>query len=236
MVFVLDRSGSMEIMGPSGVANLELAKEAVLRSFDFLNDYDRAGVVSFDQQSAWAINLQEIGDAVSREALKNRIAALRPGGGTNIYGAMYAVSQSLPGDSSTLKHIVLLTDGGSSDTGIVELVGGMYNAYGITTSVVGIGADYAPWLRGVAASGGGNFHVATVVENIPTIFAAETVLATRSYIFEDPFVPAQSAQSPIMEGIIASPQLQGYVATTEKDTATVVLTGPEEDPLLATWQ
>jgi len=32
------------------------------------------------------------------------------------------------------------------------------------------------------------------------------------------------------------PMLKGYIATTEKETATVILRGPEEDPLLAAWQ
>ena len=48
MLFVLDRSGSMEVAGQSGVSNLELAKEAVARSLDLLNDTDRVGLLSFD--------------------------------------------------------------------------------------------------------------------------------------------------------------------------------------------
>ena len=44
MLFVLDRSGSMEIAsGPRGYTNLELAKEAILRSFNLLNDFDAGG-------------------------------------------------------------------------------------------------------------------------------------------------------------------------------------------------
>jgi uncharacterized membrane protein len=236
LVFVIDRSGSMEIAGPSGVSNLELAKEAILRSFNFLNDYDRTGVVSFDTQAFWVIDVQEVGGTENRQALEAEVASLRPGGGTDIFGGLSAVDSELPNDPATLKHVILLTDGGASEVGILPLVSRMYNNYDITTSVIGVGADYARWLESVAAMGGGNFHVTTTIENIPTIFAAETVLATRSYIFEDPFVPVQTARSPIMEGITSSPQLQGYIATTAKDTATVVLTGPEQDPLLASWQ
>ncbi|MGV2435093.1 MAG UNVERIFIED_CONTAM: glutamine amidotransferase [Anaerolineae bacterium] len=40
-----------------------------------------------------------------------------------------------------------------------------------------------------------------------------------------------------MGGIASIPQLYGYVATTEKETATVILRGGEyEDPILTSWQ
>jgi hypothetical protein len=45
LLFVVDRSGSMEMSGVGGVTNLELAKEAVVRSFDLLNDPNRRAVV-----------------------------------------------------------------------------------------------------------------------------------------------------------------------------------------------
>ena len=50
IAYVIDRSGSMSMLGPSGVENIELAKEAIIRSIDFLQPTDRAGVVSFDTE------------------------------------------------------------------------------------------------------------------------------------------------------------------------------------------
>ncbi len=238
MVYVIDSSGSMAATGPSGFTNLELAKEAVLRSMNFLNDYDRAGVVSFDHEAFWVVPIQTITDPANRQGMEGMVGTLRPGGGTDIFGGLTAADAILPTDPSTLKHIILLTDGGASSAGIPSLVTRLHDSFGVTTSVVAVGEDYAPWLRDVAARGGGNFHVATTVESIPAIFSAETVLATRSYIFEEPFTPAFAAPSPIMNEINLGgmPQLLGYVATTPKDTATVILTGPEEDPILASWQ
>lgn len=243
MIYVIDRSGSMEITGPSGFTNLELAKEAIIRSFNLLNEYDRAGVISFDHQAFWVVDVQEIGSNANRQQLEDTVASLRPGGGTDIYGGLSAVSQELEDPNSllttaTLKHVILLTDGGANPSGIDGLVRRMNNNYDVTMSVVAVGNEYAPWLRGVTSSAGGQFHVATTVESIPAIFSAETVLATRSYIFEEPFVPVQTAPSPIMDHINAQsmPPLLGYIATTPKDTATVILSGPEEDPILASWQ
>lgn len=237
MLFVIDRSGSMEIASnPQGVTNLELAKEAIIRSFNLLNDYDRVGVMSFDSEAYYVIEIQDVGDAASRATLEQVVASLRPGGGTDIFGALGAANETLPSDPSALKHIILLTDGGANPAGTLELANSMYTKFNITLSVVGVGQGYAPWLQSLAQSGQGNFHEAIDVTSIPAIFTAETILATRSYIFEETFVPDLTSRSPIMEGIVGLPNLRGYVATTEKDTATVVLRGPEEDPILAQWQ
>lgn len=112
----------------------------------------------------------------------------------------------------------------------------MYQDYGVTTSVVAIGRDFAPWLQDVAIAGRGKFHLAYDVSTIPAIFTAETLLATRAYIVEEAFRPAINADHPIMAGIDSAPELLGYIATTPKQTATVVLSGPQNDPILAAWQ
>jgi hypothetical protein len=121
----------------------------------------------------------------------------------------------------------------------VELTTELYDNYDVTTSVIAIGAaGAAPFLEEMARVGQGNYHAVDIVENIPTIFTLEAVLATRSYILEEEFVPSLSANSPIMNGITAAPPLLGYVATTPKSTAQVILRGPDDynDPLLAAWQ
>jgi uncharacterized membrane protein len=237
MLFILDRSGSMEMVSNAqGVSNLELGKEAILRSFDFLNDYDRTGVISFDSSAYFIIETREVGDEAERQGLKNQVAELRPGGGTDIYGALVAASQVLPEDPSAVKHMILLSDGGSDPVSSLELADRMYTDYGITVSVVAIGQGYAPWVRDLARAGRGNFHEVFDPSTIPAIFASEAVIASRSYIFEQEFTPTLTARSPIVDGINTSPTLLGYVATTEKDTATVILRGPEDDPLLASWQ
>lgn len=235
IAYVIDRSGSMGAVGPSGVENLELAKEAIIRSIDFLQPTDRAGVVSFDSEGYWIANIQQVRD---RLALQRLIATLRTGGGTDILAGMNLVATDIVNDPSQRKHIILLTDGGADPTGLVELSRQLYQNYDITTSVIAIGAGGAPFLADMAREGGGNYHAVDIVEQIPTIFTLETVLATRSYIVEEAFVPALSSSSPIMNGITSAPDLLGYVATSPKQTAEVILRGPEpyRDPLLATWQ
>jgi hypothetical protein len=142
----------------------------------------------------------------------------------------------LRGEPSQLKHIILLTDGGSDPGGIVAAADRMYQNYGITTSVVAVSREYARWLEDLATAGHGQFHMAYDVATIPAIFTAETLLATRSYIFEQDFQPALVAQHPIIKEFDSFPALRGYIATTPKTTATVILSGPEDDPILTAWQ
>lgn len=236
MLFVIDRSGSMEIAGTGQVSNLELAKEAVVRSFELLNDTDRTGVLSFDISAYYVVEIQEVGDEFNRARIRDLVGSLRPGGGTNIRQGIRSADQVLSQDPSQLKHIILLTDGGADQSGIVPAVARMNQNYGITTSVVAIGTGYQEWLKQVAEAGQGQFHLAVDVTTIPAIFTAETLLATRSYIYEEPFTPVITANHPMVAGFDSVPPLDGYVVTTGKETATVVMRGPEDDPILAAWQ
>ncbi len=236
MLFVIDRSGSMEISSTGGISNLELAKEAVIRSLDLLNNNDRVGVMSFDTGAYYVVQIQSVGDGPNRQLIRDMVGTLRPGGGTNIRQGMLEADQLLRNDPSQLKHIILLTDGGADPTGIVPAVDRMFQNYEITTSVVAVGAEAAQWLRDVAEAGNGKYHLAFDVSTIPAIFTAETLLATRSYIFEEEFNPTLAARHPIVTGFDSMPTLNGYIATTDKETATVILRGPEDDPILAAWQ
>mgnify|MGYP003855569601 CR=1 FL=1 len=65
----------------------------------------------------------------------------------------------------------------------------------------------------------------------------ETVLLTRTYIVDQPFIPI-AVQPGDWSGLFdgGTPRINAYVATTPKETAEVILSSPEPDPLLARWQ
>jgi hypothetical protein len=84
--------------------------------------------------------------------------------------------------------------------------------------------------------GGGRYHFTNDAASIPTIFTEETTLATRAYIVEESFFPKLVNSSPILAGIDSVPQLYGYVASSPKDLAQVILESDKGDPILAAWQ
>ena len=138
--------------------------------------------------------------------------------------------------TSTVKHVILLTDGGADPTGIAELVKQMHDENNITFSAIGVGADAAAFLPQLAEAGGGLYHFAADPASLPAIFTEETTLATRAYIIEEEFFPAAVNPSPILAGISQVPALLGYVGTTAKDSAQTILISDQKDPILASWQ
>jgi Mg-chelatase subunit ChlD len=232
IVFVIDHSGSMsETSG--GVQKVDLAKEAVIRSIDFLSPSDKVGVVAFDDSASWVVPITPLDNP---DKVKNLVGTIRADGGTDILAAVRAVAAVLPNDDSNIRHIILLTDGGADPTGIPELVASMNKNYGITFSTVGVGQDAAPFLADLAKAGNGLYHFTADPSTIPTIFAEETTLATRAYIIENEFFPQATGPHPILQGITSVPKLLGYVGTSPKDAAQTILVSDQKDPILAAWR
>ncbi len=232
IVFIIDHSGSMgETSG--GVTKLELAKEAAARSIELLFPSDRVGVIAFEDSASWVVPTT---DLQNPDEIVNAIGSIQLGGGTDIYAGLLAMSKVLPADPAKVKHVILLTDGGADITGIPELVEKLYKENGITLSTVGVGNDAAPFLKDIAALGGGRYHFTNDAGSIAAIFTEETSLASRAYIVEESFFPTLVNSSPILAGITEVPRLHGYVASSAKDLAQVILESDKGDPILAVWQ
>ena len=232
IVFIIDHSGSMSDSS-GGVEKLELAKEAAARSIELLFPTDRVGVIAFDDVASWVVPMTELSDP---SQVTSAIGSIQSGGGTDILAGLQAMAEILPNDPAKVKHVILLTDGGADPTGIPELIQKLYEEDGITLSTVGIGNDAAPFLEDLATIGAGRYHFTNDASSIPSIFTEETSLATRAYIVEEPFSPTLVNSSPILNGIHEVPRLLGYVATSPKDLAQVILQSDKKDPILATWQ
>ena len=231
IVFIIDHSGSMGETSGSAV-KLELAKEAAARSVRMLFPTDRVGVIAFDDVASWVVPMTPLSDAL---AVTRAIGSIQVGGGTDILGGVHAMARVLPGDPAKVKHVILLTDGGADPTGIPELVQQLHEQ-GITLSTVGIGNDAAPFLKDLASIGGGRYHFTSDAGSIPSIFTEETTMAMRAYLVEEPFHPKLASPSPVLSGIGSVPELYGYVASSPKPLAQVILQSDQKDPILATWQ
>ena len=235
IAYLIDRSGSMAATDANGIPNIEIAKRAIDLSLEFLQPSDRAAIGTFDTGGAWVAPFQPVED---QRQLQRLVGTLRSGGGTDIGAGLALVERDITSEPSERKHMILLTDGGSNPRGLVERVRRLNVEQGVTVSVIAIGSLQPAFLQQMAEVGDGNFHAVTDVSEIPRIFTLETVLASRTFIEEGDFSARQTASSPIMDGITSLPNYFGYVATTARPLASVVLRGPEpfSDPLLVTWQ
>src|SRR5207245_1106414 len=90
----------------------------------------------------------------------------------------------------------------------------------------------------MAGWGHGRFYQSNSVQDIPQIFLKETREALKPWIVEGDIVPRLGSLAEILPGVPLGsfPHLTGYVATTPRAAADIVLKSATGDPLLATWQ
>ena len=233
MVMVIDRSGSMS-SGAYGISLLEIAKEAAIRSLDNLKDRDQVGVIAFDDAYTWAVPMTKISG--NKEHVVSGISNIQLGGGTSILPGLREAVDVLSITEAKEKHIILLTDGQAERTGYEATIDKM-NQDGITLSSVAIGEGADTWLlEWLAEAGDGRYYFANEFTDLPSIFAKETILAGKEYLNNRTFYPSAQDASAILSGINSVPALHGYVGTTAKSRAHVILVSDKDEPVLATWQ
>lgn len=236
-VIIIDFSGSMAASAGKHT-KLALANEAAARSIELLGKGDRVGVAHVDTEVHWTVPLTPADDP---KALSTRVRHVQPGGGGIFVDlALEGGFRALGGESVGLRHLLLFSDGSDAEEkeGSPALVRSAAER-GITTSVVALGrGDDVAALEELSRLGHGRFYVIDDASRLPAVFAQETIAASRSAIVDEPFVPKVAGAGRALEGVdfSAMPPLGGYVVTIPKDRATVSLTGPEADPLLATWR
>nr|WP_225941861.1 VWA domain-containing protein [Sporosarcina limicola] len=228
LIIVMDRSGSM-----SG-SKIVLAREAAARSVELLRDDDTFGFIAFDHQVWEVIPVGLLGDR--KEAIE-QILSVPANGGTDIFPGMQKAYEDLADLKLQRKHIILLTDGQSPMPPEYEDVIAEGKKNNVTMSTVAIGSD-ADWglLEVLAENGGGRFYDVVDESTVPAILARETSMMTRTYIEDNPFYMRLGGvaewSSLFEEGV---PQMNAYIATTAKGTATIAAESLKEDPIIAEW-
>ncbi|MBI4706017.1 MAG: VWA domain-containing protein [Deltaproteobacteria bacterium] len=237
-VIGIDYSGSMAA-NAGGQSKLELANEAAARSAALLGPGDRLGVEHVDEAARWTVPLAPVAD---HAAIESAIRAVSPGGGGIFVDlALEQAYAALGKIQVNLKHVLLFADGSDAERlgpDVRAMVDGAQRGRGITTSIVALGqGSDVPELEHLSRLGGGRFYIVEDAQRLPAVFVQETVLASRSAIVEKPFRVARGSSSAVTAGVDfdAAPALQGYVVTIAKSRASVLLTGPESDPILALW-
>ncbi len=235
IVLLIDRSGSMETaVGQS--TRLDLAKEASQLVVELLDERNELGVIAFDTAWSWVV---PIGPAKNKDGILREIASIKTGGGTEMFPALKEAYEALYDREALLKHIVILSDGESSDADFVGLVRRMARDR-ITLSSVAISSEAGiALMREVSRWGRGRYYYTEDVYSIPRIFALETQLASKASLIEQPFRPAvRHGHHEVLREIEWDrvPPLGGYVATTPKLTAETLLVSHQQDPVLAVWR
>lgn len=238
MVFVLDRSGSMQ--QAVGQANrLDVAKMATVSATELLNPQSKVGIIVFDAEARTVLPMTRLSD--SPGAVQAALSGFDPGGGTDILPGLKEAIGLLGSIDATAKHVVVMTDGLSQPANYTAVVGEL-RAIGATVSAVAIGqgADSAA-AREIAELGGGAAHISTDFAALPSILSQEAMLLS-SPVEEGLTQPVWTRQGANFLSALPRqlPPLFGFVGTTAKDDAQLFVTArdsKERDmPILASWR
>ncbi len=224
IALVIDKSGSM--MG----RNLEIAKEAAKASVSALKAQDRVVVVGFDDAPYIVVPMTR---AVNQYSINNKIAKIQADGGTDIRNALEMTYLEMAMVSAKTKHVILLSDGESSYTGIDSIVREMAKAK-ITVSTIALAEADTTLLSRIANLGKGRAYIAKDASSVPRIFVEETNRVVNQAVVETPFVPKVAKSHEMVKGV-SFQTLLGYVGTKPKSGSQTILTGPNGAPILAHW-
>jgi len=235
IAILVDASGSMGAM-EDGAPKIRLAAQAAEYTVKLLSPQDRVGVGGSTDGIEIVAPMQTL---TNKDAVIEQIRKLSVGGG-GIYvrPTVERAEQMLMAETSKVRHFILLADGADCDDtdGVLGIVMRM-RASKITTTVVAIGdGKDVPFLKNVAAVGGGRFFLAKRASQLPAIFTQDTSMVARSAIEEGVFFPEVFAGDEMTRGITATPSLKAYCLSELKPLARLGMRTPKKDPLLASWQ
>lgn len=237
MVMVIDHSGSMvDVVEGSSASNLDIAIRASTVAVDNLSDSDYVGVLTFDDQYSWQVELGLVDD---KSAIKDKIKQVHAGGGTTIKPALQEACAVLAQSDVSIKHVVLLTDGMGEINDFSDVISD-YKDSNITLSTVAVG-DYSDTrlLEQLADQCGGRYYYSDMSSDIPKIFAQEVFLGGDSYIQNGVFSLAVQKGHELTNNLFADswPVVYGYISATPKTASnSIIVTGEKGDPLLTVWQ
>jgi len=238
IVFVLDNSGSMwrPVMGSSRTQQ-EIANEAAAMAIRSLDRLDQIGVIAFNSDVEEIVQLAP--NQNPAEAAE-RVRGIMSGGGTNAGPGIALAGQWLRNATAKTKHIVVLSDGRSQNSGGLPGQAQALSDAGIKVSTISVGDDAdASTMAEMARRGGGKPFVVTNPRTLPQIFMKAVRIVRTPLIREEPFVPVVlPTGSPLTGGLPTLPVLRGLVLTQARTEPTIInaITTPRGEPVLAHWQ
>ena len=231
VMLVIDCSNSMSGAGGwwfGGAENLSMAKQGAIRSIEALSAEDMVGVVSFNSTATLRSPLVKATET-EKAVLSRLVSALDTSRGTYYCDALDLAWEELAGSDADVRHVIFLSDGEPSDYGYEDIVEEMAED-GITLSAIAVGYS-SRVLSDMAEIGGGRYYPVQSVEELPDIMLGET-----ETVLSDPLIEEERAVT-LPGGIPADlPALRGYIGTTLKDTANLVLQTETGDPVFAEWK
>ncbi len=238
----MDRSGSMAVTVGGGRTKMDLANIAAVQVLDMLSPTDEFGVIAVDSSSHIIADLNTVAENTKQ---RNKILQIdSQGGGIFIYEALTAAAEMLLKAKSGTRHIILLADAADAEEpGKYQELLKQCEEAGITVSVVGLGKPTdvdANLLRDIARRGNGESYFTESAEELPRLFAQDTIVVARSMFLEEA-TPIQFTGGLVTltgKQFNNPPQIGGYNLTYLRPKANLATVTMDEyqAPVTAAWQ
>ena len=223
---------------PNGNAAARDITKAAIRA---LSVNDEVGVLDYDMlgRDQWIVELQRARD---KEKLCGLLDSAQPADMPSFDTIVEMAWKGLKKSQAAVKHMIIISDGDPvppSDKLTQQIVD---DKISISTVLVDphAGARAEQTMRALAESHGGRFYMiqSSNISKLPQIFMKEAVTVRRAAIREEPFrVGLRGVHRMLRDlGEADFPALRGYVVTSIKPNTEMILSGPEEDPVLASWR
>lgn len=243
IVVAMDRSGSMSVPVAGGRVKMDLANLAAAQVLDMLTPTDEFGVIAVDSSSHIIADLKPV-EGNAAKVRHDILMIGSQGGGIFIFEALSASANMLLNAKAGTRHIILLADAADSEEegGYRELLKQCEEA-GITVSVIGLGKETdvdAGLLRDIAKRGSGQIYFTESAEELPRLFAQDTIVVARS-TFLEAATPIQTTGGLVtLTGKQFSnlPAIGGYNLCYLRPNANLatVTTDEYNAPVVASWQ
>ena len=219
------------------------AKKITREAIRVLSDRDEVGVIAFTfAGDEWIVDMAP---ASEYESMVPKINAASIGDMPAFEPAMKLGLVALKRSTASTRHMIIISDGDPQPPSPATVRGFIDEK--VSVSMVAINphqdGDVAT-MRVIAGDTGGNFYFPSNPNQLPAIFIKEAKTLRRNLIQKRTLVPDVTFPSPVLTGIDSLPPIEGYVLTSAKPRAELVLStqpaatdaaaaGGETDPVLS---
>lgn len=218
-----------------------IAREVTKLAIQALGAEDEMGLIEFaiDGNDRWVIELSPVG---TKEKHLHFVDRSQPADAPSLHSILAKAADALAKSPCAAKHVIIISDGDPQPPDD-KLLTRLAEDLRVTVTTVCIDPhtpDGPRNMKRVADVTGGNSYdiKSKDRDKLPQIFIKEAVTIRRSAWSESAFVPNLVGMHRMARefGTSSFPELNGHVVTTLRGEAELVLSGPDDDPILATWR
>jgi uncharacterized membrane protein len=182
----LDRSGSMMAPVGNNLVKMDLANLGTCAAVELLSPMDSVAVIAVDSAPHVVQALTPADDIPSITSKVRTIKSM--GGGIFCYQALVAAGKALDNATQLTRHIILFADAADAEEpGRYKELLAEFETQGISVSVIGLGTDKdsdAEFLKDIAKRGKGEIYFTNKPDDLPRLFAQDTLTVARSSFVE----------------------------------------------------